>query len=133
MLLGVGVINLTLVVTLLKFTGLGIWTVPVVGMVTQLTYYVGFQSIYAARCLGLPWYTFYKTIGLGAMCTVTMVAACLLYQTVFDVHGWIAMIIAGIVCSIIAMSINMLILFNKAERKSLLSKLPFLRLPSRKA
>lgn len=124
-LLGVGVLNLTSVVLLLKFTNLGMWTVPTVGMTTQLFYYVGFQPIYAARCLKLPWHTFYKAIGLGSMCTVTMVAACLLYRTVFDVHGWIPLIIAGAICSIVAMGVNALIVFNKRERKSLFAKLPF--------
>ena len=127
-LLGVGITNLTLVIIFLKFTDLGIWTVPIVGMITQLAYYVGFQPIYAARCLNLPWYTFYKTIGLGAMCTITMVAAGSLYRTVFDVHGWIPMIIAGVICSIVAMTVNMFIVFNKRERRSLLSKIPFLHI-----
>lgn len=124
-LLGVGIVNLSLVIFFLKFTDLGIWTVPIVGMTTQLIYYIGFQPIYAAWCLNLPWYTFYKSIILGSMCTITMVVTCLFYRTVFDVHGWIPLIIAGIVCSIVAMSINMLIAFNSKERNTLLSRLPF--------
>lgn len=123
-LLGVGIINLTLVVTLLTFTDLGVWTVPIVGMTTQLLYYVGFQPIYAARCLNLPWHTFYKAIALSSACTITMVAACLLYRSVFEVHGWIQLIIAGMVCSVIALAINFFVIFNRSERASVLAKLP---------
>ncbi|PWG64448.1 oligosaccharide flippase family protein [Bifidobacterium callitrichidarum] len=123
-LLGVGIINLALVVTLLTFTDLGVWTVPIVGMTTQLLYYVGFQPIYAARCLNLPWHTFYKAIALSSACTITMVAACLLYRSVFEVHGWIQLIIAGMVCSVIALAINFFVIFNRSERASVLAKLP---------
>ncbi|MBT1169962.1 oligosaccharide flippase family protein [Bifidobacterium sp. SO4] len=123
-LLGVGVVNLSFVLILLTFTDLGVWTVPIVGMTTQLLYYVGFQPIYAARCLNLPWHTFYKAIALSSACTITMVAACLLYRSIFEVHGWIQLIIAGAICSVIALTINFFIIFNRSERASVLAKLP---------
>ncbi|RSX50203.1 Na -driven multidrug efflux pump [Bifidobacterium callimiconis] len=128
-LLGVGVVNLLAVLICLKFTNLGIWTVPMVGMITQLAYYTLFQPMYAARCLDLPWATFYKTIFLSAACTISMVAICLAYKTMIDVHGWIPLIIAGVVCSIITLGINFFIIFNRSERRSVLAKIGVKKVP----
>lgn len=121
-LLGVGIVNLLAVLICLKFTDLGVWAVPVVGMITQLAYYTLFQPVYAARCLNLPWNTFYKTIFLSAACTLSMVAICFGYRMVIDVRGWIPLFIAGVICSIITLSINFFIIFNHSERRSLLVK-----------
>lgn len=105
------------VILLIKFTGMGIWSVPVASMVWGLIRNLTFTPMYAAHCLSLPWHTFYKAIVRGCVCVVTVVAVSFAYRAAFPVSSWLTLIVAACVCSLVAGAINLFVAFNGEERR----------------
>ncbi len=105
------------VILLMKFTGMGIWSVPVASMVWGLIRNLTFTPMYAAHCLDLPWHTFYKAIVRGCVCVVTVMAVSFAYRSVFSANSWLTLIVAACVCSLVAGAINLFVAFDGAERR----------------
>lgn len=105
------------VILLMKFTGMGIWSVPVASMVWGLIRNLTFTPMYAAHCLELPWYTFYKAIVRGCVCVVTVMVVSFAYRAVSPANSWLTLIVAACVCSLVAGAINLFIAFDGAERR----------------
>lgn len=111
-----GVINVLLVIGLLKFTSLGIWTIPIVSLIMGLARNLTFTPMYAAHCLSVPWYTFYKSIARGCLCVCSVMAIGVLYRMVHVPTGWFGLIVAAIVCGCVALGANLFIAFDRADR-----------------
>lgn len=111
-----GVINVLLVIGLLKFTPLGIWTIPIVSLVMGLARNLTFTPIYAAHCLDVPWYTFYKSIARGCLCVCSVMIISVAYRLVHVPTGWIGLIVAAAICGSLALCVNVFIAFDKADR-----------------
>ena len=111
-----GVTNVVIVILLLEFTSLGIWTIPVVSLVLGLVRNLTFTPIYAARCLNVPWDTFYKAIFRGCMCVSSTMVISVIYRLLHVPTGWIGLIIAAAICGVLSLSMNIVIAFDKAER-----------------
>lgn len=123
-LLGTSLITTVLVICLLRMSSIGIIAIPLVAMVVGVFRNLTFTPIYAARCLGLKWNFFYKSIGRGALCSLTMIAICFVYRFCFGgATTWIGLILAAISCCFVALIVNLYIAFGKAERTKLLSTL----------
>lgn len=111
-----GVVNVLLVIGLLKFTPLGIWTIPIVSLVMGLARNLTFTPIYAAHCLEVPWTTFYKAIFRGCLCVTSVMVISVAYRFVHVPTGWFGLIVAAAVCGVLALCANVVIAFDKAER-----------------
>ena len=107
---------MVIVILLLEFTSLGIWTIPVVSLVLGLVRNLTFTPIYAARCLNVPWDTFYKAIFRGCMCVSSTMVISVIYRLLHVPTGWIGLIIAAAICGVLSLSMNIVIAFDKAER-----------------
>lgn len=118
-----GVLNVLLAWGLLRFTPLGLWALPIASATINLIIDLGFNVIYAARCLHLPWYTFYKTVMRSVLCVLTVVALSLIYRTICGpAIGWLRLVIAGIIVSSCALVINLFLVFNAQDRKKIIEK-----------
>lgn len=115
--IGFGVLNVASVIVLVKVAGLGIWAIPVAALFWGLVRNLTFTPVYGAYCLGLPWHTFYKAIGRGCLCVLTVIAICCGYKALILTNSWLTLIVAGICCSLVACCLNLFIVFNKDERK----------------
>lgn len=113
----IGVINVLLVIVLLKFTSLGIWTIPVVSFVMVLALNLTFTPIYAAHCLNVPWTTFYKAIFRGCLCASSVMIISAVYRFVHVPTDWFGLIIAATICGTLSLCVNVLIAFDKVERR----------------
>lgn len=111
-----GVVNVLMVIALLKFTSLGIWTIPVVSLVMGLARNLTFTPIYAAYCLDVQWYTFYKSILRGCLCVSSVLIISTLYRMVYVPTGWLGLIIAAAICGSLALCANLFIAFDKTDR-----------------
>lgn len=123
--LGFGIMNVALVVVVARCTGLGIWTIPVVSLVLGVARNITFTPVYAARCLGVPWHTFYASIARGVACAVVMYLVCSLYRALpIPVDSWGTLLLAGCVCSLAAGAVNLFVVFERDERRRLVCLLP---------
>lgn len=113
----IGVINVLLVIVLLKFTPLGIWTIPIVSFVMVLARNLTFTPIYAAHCLNVPWTTFYKAIFRGCLCASSVMIISAVYRFVHVPTDWFGLIIAATICGTLSLCVNVLIAFDKVERR----------------
>lgn len=118
----IAIVNVGLVLFLIKTTDLGIIAIPLVSFIVGITRNLVFTPIYAARCLNLKWNTFYKAIFRGSVCSVTMMLVCLVFKNIFNIDSWIKLILTGGICSIIALSINLMLVLDKGERRILFDK-----------
>ncbi|AGK95888.1 lipopolysaccharide biosynthesis protein [Clostridium pasteurianum] len=115
-----GIINTSVVFILLKTTNLGLLSIPITSFIIGLLRNLIFTPIYAARCLEVRWNTFYKAIARGCICALTMMVLCYVVKHGFNINSWIKLIIAGGVCSIISLIINMFIVFKKEDRNEIM-------------
>jgi len=118
-LLGSGFANVIVVIILLRYFSLGLWVIPLVAMINALVRHLTFTPIYAAYCLGVPWFTFYKAITRGCCCVATVIAVCSLYKMVFSAESWPMLILAGCVCTCVALVVNLFVVFRIEERRRL--------------
>ena len=117
------IFNTVVVILLIKLTPLGIWAIPITSLITNIIRNLIFVPIYSARCLELSWKEIYLPLFKGMACMVIMCAVCFVYHRYISAASWGGLIVAGIVCSIIACLINLMILFTKNERSQFLDKL----------
>lgn len=117
-LLGLGIGNTAAAIILMKFTPLGIWSVPVAALFVAILHSLLFTPLYAARCLNASPYFAFPAIIKAILCTATMTIVCAIYHFLIPANSWILLFIAGICCMIISTFINFYIVFNKEERKS---------------
>lgn len=122
-LFGLGIFNTVVVILLMKLTPSGIWAIPITSLITNIIRNLIFVPIYSAQCLELPWKEIYIPLIKGTACMAIMCAVCFAYHRYIPATSWGGLIIAGVVCSIIACLINLMILFTKNERSQFLEKL----------
>ena len=121
---GMGVLNVLLAWGLLRLTPLGLWALPIASAMINLIMDLGFNVIYAARCLHLPWYTFYKTVIRSVLCVLTVVVVGLVYRMICGpATGWLRLVVAGIIVSLCALTINLFLVFNVRDRNKLVEKI----------
>jgi len=112
-----GVAYVATVIVMMRFTTMGIWSIPVASMVWGLIRNLTFTPVYAAHCLHLPWHTFYRAIIRGCICVVSVMVVSFAYHSVFPADSWLLLIVAAAVCSIVAGAINLFVAFDGEDRR----------------
>lgn len=112
-----GVLNTMLVLILLMYTDLGIYSIPLVSFVIGLLRNLIFTPIYAARCLEVHWGTFYKAILRGITCTFTMMFVTYVLRVLVYPDGWIKLIGSAGIGAIISLGCNSFLLLSKEEKQ----------------
>lgn len=119
----IGVLNILIVVLLIKFTSIGIWSIPITSGISTILIQMFFTPLYGAYCLKVPWFTFYRSIFRSMLCFVTVTGTCAVYRFIFQPEGWLQLILAGVISCMVALSINSVLVFDKVDRKKILEKL----------
>lgn len=114
-----GVLQVATVIMLAKFTPLGIWSVPVSSFIWGLFRNLTFTPIYAAHCLEVHWFTFYKAIARGCLCTAVMAGISAACHYVLPASSWLLLVIAAVICCIAGGAANLFVVFNRVERSRL--------------
>jgi O-antigen/teichoic acid export membrane protein len=108
----------------LEFTKLGIYAIAGVSTVFSFALSFIFHIPFAARCLNLPWYTFYR----GALKSLLSFGILLLVgaflNEIIEIKSWIILITVISAFSAISFVALFFILLNSNERKVLIGKLP---------
>lgn len=122
-----GILNTAIIAILLKVTSFGVVLIPLVSLFFSLIRNLIFTPVYAARCLNIKWWTLYVSIFKGLLCNIVMLVICLIYKSIWNVSTWPIFIIAALICSCIALIINIFILFDKNEIKEIFHYLKFIK------
>lgn len=118
-----GVLNIVIVVLLLKFTNLGVFAVAGVSSITTIIRNLVIIAPYTARILELPWYEFYKDVGISLLYAIINYIVAMMVKQLIVINGWIGLIIASGITAIVTLSIELIVILNKNERQQLLLRI----------
>ncbi|MEE1472709.1 MATE family efflux transporter [Bifidobacterium adolescentis] len=116
-----GVINSVAVVLMMRFTSLGIWSIPICSLLVSIGRGLIFMPIYAARCLHVRTKVLYPAVLRSFACMVTMVVVCLVSRWIIPgmLNGWLKIVFVGIICTIVACLLNLFIGLDSSDRQQL--------------
>ena len=120
--LGTGVLNIAIVYYLLGHTSLGVYAIAGVSSALAIIRNLLITEPYTARLLDLPWYEFYKDVGISLICCGVNFIVALGVQSLILVNGWIQLVIAVAITCILTFMADMFVVLNREERKRLVSK-----------
>lgn len=116
-----GVLNIPIVLILLNTTDLGIYAVVGVSSILGIIRNLVFTVPYGAKYLGLKWNTFFPEIIKSIIGFVIILLIGLIINSLFVINNWFVLIAVSVVTIILGTLINLLIIFNKSERKSIVN------------
>lgn len=111
-----GLINTGIVFLLLTYTNLGVIAIPLVAAIIGILRNIIFTPIYAAYCLNEKWFVFYKAIGKGILCTITMMCVTYALRLIVPPTSWVLLIVSAALAAMIAFVINCFLVLSKKER-----------------
>ena len=115
-----GVISAILVFILLSTTNLGIFAVAAVSSIVNLARNMFFTVPFGAKYLKLKWNTFYPEVIYSVICVILSVGIGLVVKYIFIDQTWISLIYCAIITAFLGLIINMYIVLNRDERRSLM-------------
>ena len=117
-----GILNTSIVFILIKTTNLSVFAIPLVSGILVILRNIIFTPIYGARCLEERWNIFYRDIFKGIICTITMILICIIVRNNIQINNWTYLILSAIISSVIALLINLLIIFDIEDIKIFINK-----------
>ncbi len=111
-----GVINVTLMLVMVKFTRLGIMAIPLVSLVTGVLKHTTFTPLYAAHVLKLKRTAFYRPILQGFIDFGAVVLISLLVRLIIHPASWSTFAVAFLLSTTLAFAVNVMITLNSGER-----------------
>lgn len=115
-------ISIGITFILVKTTGLGIYAVAGVSTVIMITKNVILIVPYAAKCLGMKWYTFYPDVIRPIVFVLISSAANYFVVKQISGEGWLNLIICAIITVAISIVFGLFIILNKSDRAFLYIK-----------
>ncbi len=82
-----------------------------------------FLPIYGAKCLGMKWYTFYKTIGKAFVNNIIGILLAGAVRFFLAVNSWMTLFLALGITTMLICAVNYFAVFNKTERKLIINML----------
>ncbi len=116
-----GIVTTGIVFLLLNITNWGLYAIAgvstVIGIIRNLT----FTPLYAAKCLGIKWHTFYSDIGTGFLSIVLISIIGYLSRSFIVPNSWMSLILVGIVVGILAVAADFFIILKKDDRRFIIN------------
>ncbi|MFA9376691.1 MAG: lipopolysaccharide biosynthesis protein [Lachnotalea sp.] len=123
-----GVLTTIVVIVILKYTentenaNIGIYAVAGVSTIIGLLRNLTFTPIYAAKSLGIKWYSFYSDIGLGLVSIGMIIIIGVVSKYLFVIDSYATLFSVGIPAGFIALIANYFIILTKSEREMLFNR-----------
>ncbi len=105
------------VFTLLETANLGVYAIAGVSSVYSLIRNFIFATLYGAHCLDIKKSTFYHEIITGNISLIINLVNSFAIYKMLTVNGWIVLVVACVIAGILCLSVNVLIVLSKDERK----------------
>lgn len=118
-----GILNLTFVFILLKFTNLGVFAIVMVSAFLGVIRNVVFNAPYAAYCIKQKFYIFWPDMIKSAIALLACSAVCLIANYSLDLHSWGRLAIVGGGTSFFISCLVGLFILSKDQRDYLLYRL----------
>lgn len=113
----IGLISILIVYILLKFTSIGIYAVAGVSTLLGTIFNFVFVPIYTSKCcLNIKWYSFYPTIFRYMGTIIVILAVLFIIKPFIIINNWLILILTAIMVGIIGLTINYILLLDKADR-----------------
>lgn len=116
-----GILSVVTTIICLKFTNLGVYAIVGISSIFGIVRNLGFTPIYAAKCLGLPFYTFYPVLFRNLINIICLILICIGIKQLIPSNNWSGLFLNGLINVIIGATTTAFILFSKEERKYLLN------------
>lgn len=117
-----GIISTATTFAVLKFSDLGVYAIAGVSTVYALILPFVFHIPYAAKCLDLKWYSFYR-VALNSIFSFALLSILgITINKIISVDSWISLIVISGIFSILALVLLFFIFLNNSERILLMKK-----------
>lgn len=127
-----GFISIIATIILIKFTDYDIYVVAGVSSIVTIIKEYTFTVPITTSLLGYKWYQFYPQIALSIFSTFLVIGVGIAVRHIIPINSWMTFILAAAVIAGASFILNIMIILNKEERKSLKKKVrtrvPFLNL-----
>lgn len=117
-----GIISLIVTYIAVKYTSLGLIAIAGVSVILVTIRNVAILMPYAAKCIGVPWYTFYRDLLLNIFTVLYAIIIAMVIKNVITINSWLTLSIAGAVAAILIAIINYFVLLNKEQRRGIIEK-----------
>lgn len=115
--LGIGVVNIIIVLLLLNFTELGVYAVAGVSSILWIIRIFTFVPLYAANNVGVKWTTFYKPLLKGVINVFVLFFVFSGISLMFSGNSWLSFAAICGVVAIIGYAVSFMIIFGKEKKK----------------
>lgn len=103
----------------IKYTDLGIWSIPIVSGIQSILRNTFFTTIYGGLCLGLNWKTFFSAMFKGVLGMVIVIAISYTIQQFVQIENWYHFFMVLLIVAFISFILNFFIMFNRQDREIL--------------
>lgn len=115
-----GVLNVSSMYLLIKYTGLGIYSIPLTTLVLTVCYYGFFIPIYPCKFLNVSKTTFFKPV-LEMLLSASLIFVIIqIFKQFIIVDSWFSFLLFGGISGIISLMISMLVFFKPSGIKDAL-------------
>ena len=110
------------ILIVINFTELGIWSIPIVAGVQAVLRNSLFTPIYGALCLNKKWYAFFPTLFRGILGMLVVIGVGLIIKPMIQINCWLDLFVALSLVVFLSLSVNVAVIAKKSERDVLLKK-----------
>ena len=114
--------SILITLLLIYFTDLDIYAVAGVSSIMTICKNLFFTVPVAAKLLGYKWTQFYPQVAISTISCALIVAVGFAVRQILPVNTWITFFLTSFVVGALALTINMFLVLNKAERDYFISK-----------
>jgi len=122
-----GLINVSIVYCLLRWTDIGIYAIVGVSSTINILRIFCFVAPYAAYCINAKWYTFIGPILKGASSVLIPIAVSLGVAKFIVASSWLTLILAIAISATIAAALFYFIILNRSQRTRILQILHIMK------
>lgn len=116
-----GFVSVLVTFVFLVTTDVGLYAVAGVSLVGSIIVALGYHLPYAAKYIGLPWYTFYKEIVKSVVSLASVCVIGYFINSFFDLNTWWLWFFGAGSTAVIGIIVNFCWMLNKEEKKGLFS------------
>lgn len=117
------IVNIVIVFILLNIFDDGVMRIYIIAGVSTIFTLIRsftFLPLYGAKCVKLKMTTFYPTILKNTLSTFFVTLFAFILKKIIPITSWLLFFLLSIIIVVLAFTINILVLLNKEERRSLL-------------
>lgn len=118
--LGTGIMNLGIVYILLGHTSWGVYAIAGVSSLLTIIRNLMITVPYTAKLLELPWYEFYKDVGISLLCSGINLVVAIFVQKILPISGWLSLVAAVAITCGITFVAEVLVVLSRKEREKLI-------------